>query len=144
MKRPLTVCLPLVWCVVCLVGFEHPGDEYAGWYFGSFAGSWITAFVDFGDPRAAIVPVAVTGGVVMALAGFLLEFLRISVREMAMLWILSLTVGAILVLAVIDLRHTSLPDVMINGVNLALYPAVFLAAVVGVIRRRSPAETARP
>jgi hypothetical protein len=75
-----TLLLPVTWTVLCVLGFEHPGDEYGLWGFSALAGTWIVRFVDFASPMGPrdLVPwVAAAGAATMLAVGHALDRLRV-------------------------------------------------------------------
>lgn len=136
-RRRFLVVLPLLWLGLCLLGFQHPGDEYALWVVGSAAGIWVTALVrEFGSPAAALPLVAAGGLVMMAGAGWCLDRLRTPWK----LWLPLAVVVAVLVvefqlsrfpdLAQARQRHGSLTAFLVLGAQTGGYAAT-LACMVG-------------
>lgn len=79
LTRPsrFTWLLPLVWIPVCAVNYQFLGDEYGGFGVGSAAGLWILLVNPISDASQVLAPVLITGAATMAVAGLMLDRLRI-------------------------------------------------------------------
>jgi hypothetical protein len=70
--------LPILWTSVAWINFSYPGDEYAGFGVGSLAGLWILAVIGpISDMGRALPPVLLTGAATVAVAGVVLDKLRV-------------------------------------------------------------------
>ena len=137
-------CLPLAWCVTCIVGFQFPGDEYGWWALGSMAGAWLALLHNFGDIHQALAPVAVAGVAVMAAVGRGMDALGAPIRDWTIAWIvvwILLATGGVAFDSLDLVRRLSVPAYLINGVNVALYVSVLIAISLALLRRR-PAGSA--
>lgn len=79
----LSITLPVVWGVGCLLGFADPGDEYALWAVGSMLGTWTALLFPVGHPQDAVAPTLVVGCALMWGFGYLLQRQRVP----AALWL---------------------------------------------------------
>jgi len=88
-----TFVLPILFACCSLLSFKFPGDEYAMYAISSYVGSWIDHIVPFGDIHNPLIPIsiALTGAVVMAGLGFLMDCLKASKRR----WIILYIAGAL-------------------------------------------------
>lgn len=79
--------LPLLWTTVAWNNFYYPGDEYSGFFFGgSLAGLWILAILgSAGSVQQTAVLVVAAGSMTVAVAGWLLDKLRVSFVPWALL-----------------------------------------------------------
>ncbi len=80
-RRPQRLCvwlLPVIWTAVAWTNFAYPGDEYGGFAVGSLAGIWILRLIQFtSDPLHMLPLVLVAGAATVAVAGFLMDKLRV-------------------------------------------------------------------
>ena len=88
--------VPAVWVACSLLSYLNPGrgrDSYGLYAVSSLAGSWVVAFMGRGDIHSLSVPavIAVVGGGVMALAGFILD--RVGVARKP--WAVGLAVAVV-------------------------------------------------
>ena len=71
------ILIPLLWLLVTWTSWKHPGDEYGLFAVGALPGIWIVAFLKFSHLREVLPAILLVGGATMALAGWLMDRLRI-------------------------------------------------------------------
>lgn len=144
-QRLFVWLVPACWIAGCLVGFRHPGDEYALFALGSLAGLWVMLVVgDTGSTATVLAPMLLAGVATMALFGVLLDRLRASWR----VWLVALlaVAGAALWLLLhghADLdaarqKHGSLLAFGICALQLGGYGATLLTLCLAAVRGAAP------
>jgi hypothetical protein len=130
-----TWLLPLIWAGCSLVHFRFPGDEYGLYALASAAGTWIAFIFPFGDIHNPAMPlsIAVTGALVMAAAGYVMDRLRIC----RLFWAIGFAVSAAALLGMSIHAYPSVEKALSkNGswqayilfsVNMGLYCSVMAA-----------------
>jgi hypothetical protein len=119
--------VPVLWGTGSLIHFHFPGDEYALWVFGSMAGSWVSLLLpNVGDIHQWWIgfSVAGVGTLVMALAGWILCWLKVRKRIWIGLW----AVGAVAWLGFMMSRFTSLEQALAK--NGSWWAYLFFAAMM--------------
>jgi hypothetical protein len=124
-----------IWLPVAWMNMHYPGDEYAGFLWSALPGIWISCFLSSGDINFMLPRILATGAVVMALWGFVMDWLRFPYRQwLAIFLILAVAVSSWALLANMNVRvgkHGSWPAYVLPSVNLALY----LSSVVAIAGR---------
>jgi hypothetical protein len=133
------IVLPVLWMTTSLLSFLFPGDEYAMYAIGSFAGTWINMIFNFRDIHNPLIPVsiAITGGIIMMAFGYIMDRLRI--REM--LWSILFMMSSVTIFV---LSIKSFPNVkralakngswwafIFFSICFGIYPSVLLSLLVG-------------
>lgn len=130
--------LPALWTSVAWLNFSHPGDEYGGFAVGSLAGLWIVILFDMGgEPARMLPPILVTGAATIAIAGFLLDKLRVpflvwlviagNVAAALYLWSMSSFPSLERALS----KNGSYAAYALPAINLGLYAATIVTAFGG-------------
>ena len=118
--------VPLVWVAGSFLNALEPGDEYMLWGVGSFAGTWIYAFVNAsGSFWANVASPLLVGAIVMALAGLLLAWLRASITVLVVIFAIVAASVALTSIA----AHPSIARAIAKHGSLAAY--WFFGAVYG-------------
>ena len=80
--------LPVVWTSVAWTNFYYPGDEYGSFVAGSLAGVWIALVVQMsGSPANMLPPLLMAGALTVAVAGLLMDLLRVRWTAWIVLWL---------------------------------------------------------
>lgn len=105
--------LPSIWCLGCLGGLQHPGDEYGLFGLGSIAGTWTVLLTDQLQP----LPTLLAGGAILFGLGVLLDLLRAP----AAVWVLSWLASATVVYAVTQAGYPSVDAAVRKNGSLLAY-----------------------
>lgn len=146
--------LPLVWTGVAWANFYHPGDEYGGFVVGSLAGVWIALVVKMtGSPNNMLPPLLMAGATTVALAGLMLDLLRVRWQYWSVLML-----GAAMLLFAWSFgsypsvqralsKNGSIQAYIFPSINLGIYFASIVSIIVtacyrlaGWLRHRSDAS----
>ncbi len=140
--------LPLLWSIFTVISFFYSGDEHALFAYGSLAGTWICFLYEFNTLEQALIPVLAIGAVILALIGFLLDWLRVKKR----LWLFVFVLIAVLLFLCqfsmygsierIRGKHGYVLGLVIVACNWGIYGAImfsvsvtFLGHLTGLVRR---------
>ena len=139
--------LPVLWACVSVLQYRFPGDEYGLYAVGSAVGTWIYFLVPPGDVNRLLFPLipAVTGVAVMAVAGWVLDWLRGRRLVFWITWIVSVT--ALFLFMIFSYpsldkaisKNGSLWAYLLAAVNMGVYAAggfTLLAALLTKIWKR--------
>lgn len=150
----LSITLPVVWGVGCLLGFADPGDEYALWAVGSMLGTWTALLFPIGHPQDAVAPTLVVGCALMWGFGCLLQRQRVPAALWLGAWVAA---GAAFLLtlhgahadhAAAVQKHGSTAAFVACASQLGVYAATAIAFGAALVRfflelrRRNPAVVA--
>lgn len=127
--------LPLLWATCSLVHFRFPGDEYAMYTISSIAGSWIAALVNLGDIHNPLFPIsiALTGAIVMAGTGYLMDRARIQKAMWASLFLVTAVVVFVMSIKSYPTIERALSKqgswwaYIFSSLNVGLYVAILLS-----------------
>lgn len=85
-RRLYVWVLPLVWLPIAFANYFYCGDEYGGFVTGSLAGLWILPFISATSPASMLPPVILAGTATLAVAGSLLDWLRLRWGIWLLIW----------------------------------------------------------
>ncbi len=132
--------VPAAWALCALVSFQYPGDEYGLWAANALAGLWSLFLVgNSGSPSGLVLPIVLGGSLVMAIAGFILDRLRVRCWLFAGLWAIS--AAALCVTTILSYpsyqkaisKNGSLAAYVLNSLNMGLYMAVLVSIALALI-----------
>ena len=133
----MSLLLPAVWAIGCLVGFGNPGDEYGLFALGSILGTW-TLFLS--DSTPGLVLPLLTGCSLMYGAGRLLESLTANRKLWLVTWLLLGVATYAYVLAQFESIDAAIAKNGTHGAYVAFasqlgtYVATTLTLLVAVVR----------
>ena len=133
--------LPILWTLCSWINFSYPGDEYAGWGFGSLAGVWVLFVIGGNTINNLLLPVLIAGAMTMSVAGWIMDRLRVPL----IVWgtVLFIAAGTICTTELLSFpsiqraisKNGSLQTYIFPSVNLGMYVAVLsMLAITGTYR----------
>jgi hypothetical protein len=133
--------LPVIWMAAAITSYFHPGDEYGLFVVSTIAGSWTCFLIrNIGHLRDVLWIILLTGGLVMAAFGFLLDRLRVSRRVWAGLFglcFIGMLVWALSQYPSLERaigKNGSLTAYAAGAINMGLYLSIVLALFVKGIK----------
>ena len=100
--------LPAIWLTAALASWDHPGDEYGLLVVSCVPAAWIAPLLDYTNSREALPIVLAAGLATMALAGWLMDGVRVS----PVIWLPVFVCGtvALVLLALSEYPATTAPS----------------------------------
>ncbi len=134
--------IPLLWVGISLGSFFHSGDEHALFVIGGMAGFWICFFVESARSvdLAVLWPVFLTGGIVMAVCGSVMDLLKVSRK----LWRALFAAGIVVVFGLVWMsfpsfeemrgKHGSVLAIVFFAGNFSLYASFLISSLAAAVR----------
>ncbi len=134
--------IPLLWEGVSLGARFHSGDEHGLLVIGGMAGFWICFFIE--SARSidfpALWPVFLTGGIVMAICGSVMDLLKVSRK----LWLCIFVACIAAVFGLVWMsfpsfeemrwKHGSVLAIVLFSANFSLYASFLITSVAAAVR----------
>jgi hypothetical protein len=125
--------LPATWAACSLIHNQFPGEDYSMCLVASAPGAWIALLIDVGDIHNPAIPIsiALTGSIVMAAVGLLMDMAPVNRR----IWRTVFAVGVCAVFGAAVMSRGSLERALADsgslraGVFLSIGAGVYLSAV---------------
>ena len=133
--------LPLLWCFFAIMSFFHSGDEHICFAYGALAGWWISLIHQFNSLKAALFPILITGAVIIALFGFLMDWLKVGkIMFFLLLFIFvallfRMNVSPFESLEQIRGKHRSVLAIVFLTCNQSIYVSIILSIIGNLIKR---------
>ena len=133
--------LPLLWCFFTVMSFFHSGDEHGCFVYGAIAGAWIGFLLQFDSLTTLLFPILLTGAVIIALFGLLMDQLKVGKITF---FILLLLFGVLIFRANIKPfdsleqirgKHRSIFAIIFLTCNQSIYAAIFLSIIGNLTKR---------
>ena len=123
------------------MSFFYSGDEHGLFAIGAVVGTWIGLLYQFNTLGQALIPVLITGIVILAIVCILMDWLHIKKRLWLSIFVLS--VIALFGLSVIQYgsfekirwKHRSVLAIVFFVCNLSVYTSIIFSVVTGIFER---------